>query len=84
MQTLSCSKRWGQSFAPRTPAVIEKFASRVFENRKAQSVFEALVFQYYAKEGASKVVGVTQATKNKIRRAIQVADKEASWSSPNG
>lgn len=67
----------GAVFRATYSAVIEKFASRVFENRKAQSVFEALVFQYYAKEGASKVVGVTQATKNKIRRAIQVADKEA-------
>ena len=67
----------GAVFRATYSAVIEKFASRVFENRKAQSVFEALVFQYYAKEGASKVVGVTQATKNKIRRAIEVADKEA-------
>ncbi len=67
----------GAVFRATYSAVIEKFGSRVFENRKAQSVFEALVFQYYAKEGASKVVGVTQTTKNKIRRAIEVADKEA-------
>ena len=67
----------GAVFRATYSAVIEKFGSRVFESRKAQSVFEALVFQYYAKEGASKVVGVTQTTKNKIRRAIEVADKEA-------
>ena len=67
----------GSVFRASYAAVIEKFAQRVVENRKRATQFEALVFQYYAKEGASKVVGVTQTTKNKIRRAIEVADKEA-------
>ena len=67
----------GAVFRASYAAVIEKFAQRVVENRKRATQFEALVFQYYAKEGASKVVGVTQTTKNKIRRAIEVADKEA-------
>ena len=44
---------------------------------KPDTVFEGLVFQYYAREGAERVVNVTQTTKNRIRRAIQVADKEA-------
>lgn len=67
----------GSVFRASYAAVIEKFAQRVVENRKRATQFEALVFQYYAKEGASKVVGVTQTTKNKIKRAIEVADKEA-------
>ena len=67
----------GAVFRASYAAVIEKFAQRVVENRKRATQFEGLVFQYYAKEGASKVVGVTQTTKNKIRRAIEVADKEA-------
>jgi len=67
----------GAVFRASYAAVIEKFAQRVVENRKRATQFEALVFQYYAKEGANKVVGVTQTTKNKIRRAIEVADKEA-------
>jgi hypothetical protein len=67
----------GAVFRASYAAVIEKFSQRVVENRKRATQFEALVFQYYAKEGASKVVGVTQTTKNKIKRAIEVADKEA-------
>lgn len=67
----------GAVFRASYAAVIEKFAQRVVENRKRATQFEALVFQYYAKGGANKVVGVTQTTKNKIRRAIEVADKEA-------
>jgi len=67
----------GAVFRASYAAVIEKFAQRVVENRKRATQFEALVFQYYAKEGANKVAGVTQTTKNKIRRAIEVADKEA-------
>ena len=67
----------GAVFRASYAAVIEKFAQRIVENRKRATQFEALVFQYYAKEGANKVVGVTQTTKNKIRRAIEVADKEA-------
>ena len=67
----------GAVFRATYSAVIEKFASRVYDTRKADTVFEGLVFQYYAREGAERVVNVTQTTKNRIRRAIQVADKEA-------
>lgn len=56
--------------------VIEAFAKRVFDNRKFQP-FQSLVERYYAANGAAKVVGVTETTRNIIRRSIEIAEREA-------
>ena len=66
----------GAVFRATYTSVIDKFASRVTENRKAESQFQSLIFQYYAREGASKVRGVASTTRRGILRAIQLGETE--------
>jgi hypothetical protein len=67
----------GAVFRATYTSVIDKFASRVTENRKAESQFQSLIFQYYAREGASKVRGVAATTRRGILRAIELGETEA-------
>ena len=67
----------GAVFRATYTSVIDKFASRVTENRKAESQFQSLIFQYYAREGASKVRGVAATTRRGILKAIQLGETEA-------
>ena len=66
----------GAVFRATYTSVIDKFASRVTENRKAESQFQSLIFQYYAREGASKVRSVAATTRRGILRAIQLGETE--------
>jgi len=66
----------GAVFRATYTSVIDKFASRVTENRKAESQFQSLIFQYYAREGASKVRGVAATTRRGILKAIQLGETE--------
>ena len=56
-------------------AVVEKFADRVYENRKLER-FGQLVFQLYEQEGAKKIVGISNTTRNIILRAIKAGEKD--------
>tara|TARA_R110002167_G_scaffold34895_3_gene111469 strand:- start:770 stop:2317 length:1548 start_codon:yes stop_codon:yes gene_type:complete len=57
-------------------AVVDKFGQRVYENRKLER-FGQLIVQLYEREGAKKVVGISNTTRNIINRAILEGEKEA-------
>lgn len=56
-------------------AVVNKFAGRVYENRKL-TPFSNFVFQLYEREGAQRVVGVAETTRRRILRAIRTGERE--------
>lgn len=69
------NKKIGEVLRAHYSEVIERFGNRVFENRKMER-FGQLLFQLYAREGASKVVGITAATRNGIMKAIQIGEAD--------
>jgi len=56
-------------------AVVEKFGDRVYENRKLER-FGQLIFQLYEQEGAKKIVGISNTTRNIILKAITLGEKD--------
>lgn len=56
-------------------AVVEKFGDRVYENRKLER-FGHLIFQLYEQEGAKKIVGISNTTRNIILKAITLGEKD--------
>ena len=57
-------------------AVIERFAARAFDNRKADR-FTSLVFQYYNDDQAQKVTNISSVTRLNIANAIRAGERDA-------
>lgn len=64
-----------QVFRAHYTAVIEKFADRVYDNRK-QERFSQFVFQYYEQFAGEKIRGITATTGRQILQAIKSGENE--------
>lgn len=64
-----------QVFRAHYSAVTDRFAKRVYENRKLER-FEFLAREYFNRFGADKVVSITETTRRQIRKAIRMGENE--------
>ncbi len=72
---IDLDKKIGQELRVHYGEVIERFGNRVYENRKMER-FGQLLFQLYSREGAQKVVGITNATRKSILKAIEIGEAD--------
>ena len=72
---LGMEEKVGSALRSHYSEIIETFGNRVFENRKMER-FGQLLFQLYAREGAEKVVGISYQTREQIKRAIKIGERD--------